>query len=393
MNDSFKDIWELRQPGRRDSLRHKERVRKAIKENLRELIAEENIISSDGKRKVKIPVRYLDTWRFKFGKNPKERWVGHGEGDPGDIIATDKGSGKGNKAGDQPGEEVYDEEVELSEVVDMMLEDLGLPWLESKENQVEIETEEMVFHDISESGLPPNVDIRRTLIENLRRNSAAGKPRFGKIVPNDVRYKVWENTTEKHSNASVTLIMDRSGSMTDEKKYIVKSFFFWLVSFLRLKYRNVRVVFIAFDVEAHEVEEKNFFSISDGGGTKISSGLELAKTIIENRFPTSIWNNYVFSFSDGDNWDSDDNRRCLELFKELLGMCQAVGYGEVKYSEHFYKWTASSSAPTWSTLHDTIEENAELMGERRFITAAIARREDVYECLRQFLDVDGKGTK
>jgi uncharacterized protein len=387
MNDSFRDIWELRQPGRRDSQRHKERIKRAIKENLRELIAEESIISSDGRRKVKVPVRFLDQWRFKFGPNRKMRVVGHGEGDPGDIIAKERRA-KGRKAGDQPGEEVYEEEVELAEIVEMMLEDLGLPWLENKENQVEIETEDLVFHDIAEKGLPPNVDLRRTLVENLKRNSIAGKPAFGRIVPDDLRYRVWENVVEKHSNASVVLIMDRSGSMDDDKKYIVKSFFFWMVSFLRLKYSNVEVVFIAHDTEAREVEEANFFSISDGGGTRISSGLELARSIIEARFPKRTWNNYVFSFSDGENWDSD-NERCISLFRELLGMCQAVGYGEVSYSEHFYKWAANFGGK-WSTLHDAIEEDGNLMGEERFLSAAIVKREDLYACLREFLDVDGK---
>ena len=389
MNDSYKDIWELRQPGRRDSERHKARIRKAIKENLRELIADESIISSDGKRKIKVPIRYLDQWRFKFGPNRKMRAVGHGEGNPGDIIAKGPRSNKGSQPGDKPGEEIYEEEVELAEIVEMMLEDLGLPWLESKENQVEIETEDLVFHDIAEKGLPPNVDLRRTLVENLKRNSIAGKPSFGHIVPDDLRYRVWENVVEKHSNAAVILIMDRSGSMDDDKKYIVKSFFFWMVNFLRLKYNNVEVVFIAHDTEAREVEETNFFAISDGGGTRISSGLELAKTIIDARYSKRTWNNYVFSFSDGENWDSD-NGRCIDLFKELLGVCQAVGYGEVSYSEQFYKW--SGFGGRWSTLHDAIEEDGNLMGEERFLSASIVRREDVYACLREFLDVDGKGT-
>lgn len=382
MNDSYKDIWELRQPGRRDSQRHKERIKKAIKDNLRELIAEENIISSDGKRLVKVPVRYLDTWRFKFGPNPKEKHVGHGDGEPGDIIAKDsKQKGKG-KAGDQPGEDIYEEEVELEEIINMMLEDLGLPWLERKENQVEIETEEMVFHDIAEKGLPPNVDLKRTLIENLKRNSKSGKSTFGKVIPDDLRYRVWENVVEKHSNASVILIMDRSGSMTDEKKYIVKSFFFWMVNFLRLKYNNVKVVFIAHDTEAREVAEENFFAISDGGGTKISSGLELAKTIIEARYPTNVWNNYVFSFSDGENWETD-NDKCMSLFDELLNLCQAVGYGEVVLGGPD-KWWGK-----YSTLHDVLVDKDHFVKEPRFLIASISK-ETIYECLRQFLNINGK---
>jgi uncharacterized sporulation protein YeaH/YhbH (DUF444 family) len=217
----------------------------------------------------------------------------------------------------------------------------------------------------------------------------AGKPMFGRIAPDDMRYRVWENVVEKHSNAAVILIMDRSGSMDDDKKYIVRSFFFWMVNFLRLKYGNVEVVFVAHDTEAREVDEKDFFTISDGGGTRISSGLELAKTIIGARFPTSVWNNYVFSFSDGENME-DDNDRCVALFKELLGVCQAVGYGEVEYNAgQFYNW--SSWRGHWSTLHDILEGAADLMGERRFLQASIVKREDVYDCLRRFLDVDGEG--
>jgi len=332
--DSFKDIWSLRQPGRRDSTRHRERVKRAIKDNLRDLISEESIISSNGGKKIKVPMKYLDLWRFKYGKNKNQKGVGHGDGDPGDIIARD-GQGKGaGKPGDQPGEEIYEEEVDLDEVIEMMLEDLGLPWLEEKETQVEIETEEIVFHDVAERGVPANIDRRRTILQNLRRNAVAGKAEIKGITNDDLRYRVWDNVFERHSNASVTLIMDRSFSMTSEKKYIVKSFFFWMVNFVRKKYSNVELVFIAHDTVAREVPEEGFFAMADSGGTKISSGLKLAQEIIDTRYPAHIWNNYVFAFSDGENWP-EDNKRCISLTKELLGKCQSIGYGEVQYSDEF----------------------------------------------------------
>ncbi len=56
--------WDLRRRGLKDSIRHDKRVRDAIKQNLKELIAEETIITSDGQKMVKIPVRYLDQYRF-----------------------------------------------------------------------------------------------------------------------------------------------------------------------------------------------------------------------------------------------------------------------------------------------------------------------------------------
>ena len=42
--------WELRRRGLKDSLRHDQRVKDAIRKNLRELIAEEAIITSDGQQ-------------------------------------------------------------------------------------------------------------------------------------------------------------------------------------------------------------------------------------------------------------------------------------------------------------------------------------------------------
>lgn len=387
--DSFKDIWDLRQPGRRDSSRHKERVRRAMKENLRDLIAEESIISSHKGKKVKVPMKYLDQWRFKYGTNKGRKGVGHGEGDPGDIVAREgKGQGQGpGKPGSSPGEDIFEEEVDLDEVIEMMLDDLGLPLLEEKENQVEIETEETRFQDISEKGLPANIDKRRTILQNLKRNAILGKPRIGGFTNDDLRYRVWEQVVEKHSNASVILIMDRSGSMTSEKKYIVKSFFFWMVNFLRRKYDNVELVFVAHDTRAREVPEEGFFTMSDSGGTMISSGLSLARDIIETRFPTHIWNNYVFSFSDGENW-GDDNKKCVNLIGELLGMCQAVGYGEVQYSEEFYNWGGWGGS--WSTLHNELSKHEALSKNPRFTTAAIVKREDIYSCLRKFLSEEGK---
>ena len=68
--------WDLRRRGLKDSIRHDKRVREAIKENLRELIGEETIITSDGQKMVKIPIRYLDQYRFIFDRATNGRGVG-----------------------------------------------------------------------------------------------------------------------------------------------------------------------------------------------------------------------------------------------------------------------------------------------------------------------------
>jgi uncharacterized sporulation protein YeaH/YhbH (DUF444 family) len=131
------------------------------------------------------------------------------------------------------------------------------------------------------------------------------------------------------------------------------------------------------------VEEENFFSIAESGGTYVSSGFKLAKQIIEDRFPTTVWNNYVFAFSDGDNWPGD-NDKCIEYVKELMSMCQAVGYGEVQYNDWFYNWSGQTDLID-SPLFEDFTRDAELSTNERFIVASIASREEVYECLREFL--------
>src|SRR2546427_10329911 len=125
--------WELRRRGLKDSLRHDQRVKEAIRKNLRELIAEEAIITSDGTKRVRIPLRYLDQYRFKYGQPPQG--VGQGEGQPGEVIGQRGSEGHGpgeGQPGDQSGEHTYEVEVPLAELTQMMLEDLALPWLEAK---------------------------------------------------------------------------------------------------------------------------------------------------------------------------------------------------------------------------------------------------------------------
>jgi sporulation protein YhbH len=378
--------WDLRRRALKDSIRHDKRVKDAIRRNLKELIAEENIIASDGKKLVKIPLRYLDQYRFRFGRMGSG--AGQGKGNPGDVIARDGERGEGSeRAGDQPGDAVYEAEFSLEELTRMMLEDLALPWLEDKE-QRQITTTTYRFDDIRRKGSMANIDKKRTLLENLKRHAVKKEPKVGAFEEGDLRFKVWSEQDEYHSNAAVYLLMDRSGSMTTEKKYIAKSFFFWLVRFLKLKYKTVEMVFIAHDTEAQIVPEKDFFLISNSGGTMCSSAYRVALDHLQQYHPKSRWNNYIFHFSDGDNWD-EDNSRCKELVTQLLEHTSMVGYGEIRYRDEatFYGWVKSFN-PAWSTLHKELSA----ISHPHFVTVAIKQKEDVYQALQTFLGkTDGAG--
>lgn len=388
MTDSFLDIWSMRKRGKLDSKRHAERVKRAIKDNLKDLISDSSIISSDGKKKVKIPIKYLDSYRFKYDDSVRNDRVGHSDksGKPGDVLGNDgtgtsNGQGKNGSSGE--GEDVYEENVELAEIIQMMLEDLGLPWLDNKDSANEIETEDIKFKNISDNGSISNVDKKRTILQNMKRNAASGKAQIKNISQDDLRYKIWDMEKQFHSNAAVYLLMDRSGSMDDDKKYIAKSFFFWLAHFCKTKYNNVELIFIAHDTRAQIVSEDNFFKISNSGGTACSSAFSLALEHISANHPPDVWNNFVFLFSDGDNMP-EDNEKCIKIVDELLNVCTAVGYGEINPDDLF---NYNSSVFSWSTLHD---EFLKRITHKRFITATISKKEDIYDCLKQFLGINNE---
>lgn len=372
--------WELRRRGLKDSLRHDARVKEAIRKNLRELISEEAIITSDGQRTVRIPLRYLDQYRFKYG-TPQDG-VGQGTGKPGDVLGRrSDGNGPGDgQPGDQPGDMTYEVEVPLDELTTMMLEDLALPWLEDKpEKQQEVKTYQ--FTDVRRRGSLANLDKRRTLMENIKRNAARGSPAVGSIHEHDLRFRVWDEHEERHANAAVYMLMDRSGSMTTGKKYVAKSFFFWMVRFLRLKYQRVETIFIAHDSEAAIVPEQDFFALSNDGGTRCSSAYQVALAHILQNHPASRWNIYLFHFSDGDNLPYD-NAVCKTAVQDLLVHCNMVGYGEIRYQDDdiFYEWRGQ--APTaLSSLQYALNE----IGHPRLIGVTITHKEELFQVLQTFL--------
>jgi uncharacterized protein len=373
--------WELRRRGLKDSLRHDQRVKEAIRKNLRELIAEEAIITSDGTKRVKIPLRYLDQYRFKYGQPPQG--AGQGEGQPGDVLGqrgsngNDPGDGQ---PGDQPGEHTYEVEVRLADLAQMMLEDLALPWLEAKPER-QITTTSHRFTDVRRSGSLANLDKRRTLLENIKRNAARGVPAVGHFHDADLRYKVWDTYEQHQAHAAVYMLMDVSGSMTTSKKYIAKSFFFWMVRFLHLKYQKVEMVFIAHDTAAQVVPEQDFFALPQGGGTRCSSAYQLALAHLQQHHPGERWNTYLFHFSDGDNLP-DENAVCKGVVETLLQHCSMVGYGEIRYRDDatFYGWIGqTSSAP--SSLQYALQG----ITHPRLLSVTITHKEELLQVLQTFL--------
>ena len=97
------------------------------------------------------------------------------------------------------------------------------------------------------------------------------------------------------------------------------------------------VVFISHDTAAYEVNEEQFFTRGNSGGTLVSSALEKTQTIISERYHPSSWNIYAFQGSDGDNWP-DDTDGCLKALLELKKVCQLFGYCEIEPDGERSSW-------------------------------------------------------
>src|SRR5712692_5632084 len=211
--------------------------------------------------------------------------------------------------------------------------------------------------------------MKRTIMENMKRNAAKGEARFQDIKSEDLRFKVWKPTIRYQSNAVVIAMMDVSGSMGEFEKYIARSFYFWMVRFLRTKYNNVQIVFISHHTEAKEVTEEEFFHKGESGGTQVSSAYELALDIIKERYNPDDWNIYPFHFSDGDNlpWDND---RCVQLVTKLMELCNIFDYAGIR--EGHYR-----SPSTLMSAYNKITD-------KKFISVTISDKKEVYPALRKF---------
>lgn len=369
------DDWSLHRKGELDQERHQRKVKDAIKNNLADLVSEESIITSQGDRVVKVPIRGLDEPRFRYNYDNEPR-VGQGKGGTqvGDVIgraAPEPGDdpASGNKPGDQAGEDFYEAEVTIDELAELVFEDLKLPRLKPKSSP-DLTVEDIRYNDVRKKGMISNVDKRRTLIESMKRRSLSGEPyvSLGSIQNEDLRFKTWEEIHKPQSSAVVLAMMDTSGSMGSFEKYISRSFFFWMTRFLRTKYENVNIRFLAHHTEAKEVNEEAFFTKGESGGTKCSSVYELALRMVEQEYPAAQYNVYAFHFSDGDNLDSD-NAQAVKLSMELLERINLLGYGEIRQHQGYDRrlWEAMSSIK-----HDS------------FISSLLREKSDVYQTLKKF---------
>jgi uncharacterized sporulation protein YeaH/YhbH (DUF444 family) len=164
----------------------------------------------------------------------------------------------------------------------------------------------------SRSEMESNVEQERTATR-IRREGIDSIP----LRREDERYRHPETIEEKETNVVVVNIRDVSGSMQETKRELVERTFTPLDWYLTGKYDNAEFVYIAHDAEAWEVERDEFFGIRSGGGTRISSAYELAADLLDERYPWSEWNRYVFAAGDSENSSNDTEERVIPMMDEI----------------------------------------------------------------------------
>src|SRR5690606_82712 len=339
------------------------RFKAQIRQAVSDAVSRRGIRDLENGEKIGIPGRDIAEPQFAHGRGGVREHVHPGNdrfaaGDEVDRPEQGEGAaGRGQASNEGEGLDDFAFTLTREEFLDIFFDELALPNL-VKRQLARIEQTRRVPAGYTQSGVPTNISLTRTMRGAAGRRIAAGGP-YGRrlheleeeldrlvqargdgdpevlslraeiarlrakieaipfIDTFDLRYRHRVRVPEPTTQAVMFCIMDVSGSMDEERKSIAKRFFMLLYLFLDRNYERIDVVFIRHHTTASEVDEAEFFGSRETGGTVVSSALELARDIVAGRYSSSQWNIYVAQASDGDNWN-DDSPLCRTLIAEAV---------------------------------------------------------------------------
>jgi uncharacterized protein len=360
--------------------RFKGQIRKAVTD----AVNKRNVRDIANGEKIGIPGKDIEEPQFELGQGGVRETVrpGNDRFSSGDRVDRPKGGGAGGGGGQasQDGEGLDEFLFTLTkdEFLDLFFDELELPNL-VKQHLAQTEQYRRVRAGYTQSGVPANINLARTMrgaagrriavggpyaaqlrlllaelneledklsdddpeIQRLRSEIAVLRARMDKVPfvdSFDLRYNNRVKQPKPSTQAVMFCLLDVSGSMDEGRKNIAKRFFMLLYLFLKRNYERIDVVFIRHHTSASEVDEDEFFTSRETGGTIVSSALELMYKIISDRYPSSQWNIYGAQASDGDNWDND-SPRCRDLLSNsILPLTQYFSYIEITEGEPQNLW-------------------------------------------------------
>ena len=205
--------YDILRRGSRDAEKHNKRVDDAVRKQLKDIISQQDIITSEGNKKVKVRLKYLDQFRFIHNRDRTDI-VGrdnYDELEDDEILYRPQPEEKsGAKAGDADGGELFEAEYTVEELTEMMIEELELPDLDDTKKN-EIVSSVLEYTDRRKrSGVESCIDKKRTILSHIRRKNALREKKKIPYTKDDFVYRTWNISEEKHSNAVIFLMMDRS---------------------------------------------------------------------------------------------------------------------------------------------------------------------------------------
>ena len=362
--------YDLFSRGARDWLRHNEKVREAVREKLPDLISNTDLIDPNGESTVRVPVKFLEHFRFKLREDGEGNGVGQGEGKPGDVLAgprEKKGTASGEGGNDEGGYQ-FVLELKVDDIVEWLWEELKLPNLKMKSGG--LTDKDYIREGWNRRGVRSRLDRRRSVKEALKRRAVQedGPP----FTDDDLRFRQLVVRQRPSTEAVVFFAMDVSSSMTDRDRKLAKSFFFWVVQGLRRQYSRIEPVFVAHTVKAWEFGEEEFFQVTGSGGTVASTAFNKILNICGERYDPARFNIYVFYASDGANFRHDREEAQASLAK-LGPIANYLGYVE----------TAPSGQQTLSSETSALFEELAAT-EASAGSFALSSPDSVWDAIRAF---------
>ncbi len=324
-------IVDRRKSGKNKSVGNRQkfikRYKSRIKRSIDRISSDKGITDILKDRKITIDQDEIEEPSFNFDMSTGKRdviFTGNKTLQKGDKIHRPPKSEEEGTEGSETGEGLDEFTFTLTkeEFLDLYFSDMKLPDF-IKESMKGCTKWRMKRTGYSKEGIPPRLDLLKTLKQGMARRIATGSKRFLDDI--DLRYKHFTKHPFPVKQATMILLMDISGSMGEFEKSLAKKFFLLLYLFLNKVYKTVDLIFISHTQEAQEVTEQEFFYGTETGGTIVSSGLQMVKDIIDERIDLSTTNVYISQASDGDNWGGDNNLTA-SLMEELLDRVQYFAY-------------------------------------------------------------------
>jgi uncharacterized sporulation protein YeaH/YhbH (DUF444 family) len=304
------------------------------------------------------------------------------------------GGGSGNDASDDEGDLVY-LPITYEEFLELVQLLFDLPFLKQTDmDKLLVHTYKM--RGLKNSGPMVRWDKTATAIERIKRfkatvnanpNDYPEEWRDPDFIPSveefpfhkiDMKYKQVQEKWDPDSKAVIFYELDTSGSMSGEPLALAKFFFLITLIWLKTRYKEVSVVYIAHNAEAHRVSsEKDFFQLDAGYGTMFVPAHELVLYLGTTEFGGGNWNRYCLHATDG--WGFDGVGEIRDAIERIIRAgFNYFGYLEVRPSN----W-ADGGSVGMDAVRSVSPDVAQYVGYSK-----ASQFEDVPKALQEMMDKD-----